>query len=158
MCLLLKHVISSKKVKLFLPEKTPWYPNSGSANAPLLLLPVSGSVVPEESLDCSETEIDSSKLQTNQDKSQTPPAADGLVLRFLFIFSAHQETLADLQGGWPILLCFRKCPVGRVAFTGSEMSHLLSQLSKGRSIRRVLSVQLTQRALSVLKTQSSATW
>lgn len=36
------------------------------------------------------------KLQTNQEKSQTPPEADGLVLQFLFIFSAHQERLADL--------------------------------------------------------------
>lgn len=57
------------------------------------------SIVSEDHLDTSETEIDSWKLQTNQEKSQTPPTADGLVLQFLFIFSAHQERLADLLRG-----------------------------------------------------------
>lgn len=42
-------------------------------------------------------------------KARHPPEADGLVLQVLFIFSAHQERLADLLEGWPILLGFGKC-------------------------------------------------
>lgn len=87
-------------------------------------------------------------------KARHPPEADGLVLQVLFIFSAHQERLADLLEGWPILLGFRKCLFGSVAFTQGKMSHLLSQRSRGSSSRRVLSVQLTRRPSSVLKTQA----
>ena len=99
MCLLLRNVISHNRLEFLLPRETHEHPNSPSAQLPLLLSASLSSALPEDHSDGSETEMDFWKLQSNQEKSQTPPEADGLVLQFLFIFSAHQERLADLLGG-----------------------------------------------------------
>lgn len=100
MCLLLRNVISHNRLEFLLPRETHEHPNSPSVSTTSSTVSASlSSVVPEDHLDGSETEMDFWKLQSNQEKSQTPPEADGLVLQFLFIFSAHQERLADLLGG-----------------------------------------------------------
>jgi hypothetical protein len=81
LCLLLRNITSSNRLKVLLPSETQ---TPRSARPPLSKPTAFTPIVPENNLEGSETEMDSWKLQAHQEKSQTPPAADGLVLQCLF--------------------------------------------------------------------------
>lgn len=92
-------------------------------------------------------------------RNQAPTAADGLVLQFLFIFSAHQEKLTDLGAGCGVT---NTCLLSKMSLAGwyshGAKCHIFCSPSRRSSLRRVLSVRLTHRPPTVLKTQGSYIW